>query len=366
MGSETSNSQVIPVKKSFDFVDTIRCISMIGIVFEHCARVGDPFYVSYATSMFQASVMQFFKFATIAFFLIAGFLINHKFAEYSPVQYIKNRFKNTIGPWAFWLNILVLFTLVNLFYKYFIIYHRDYPLPADFKAYLGQLYYETIFLTGYWFILNFLICICILLIFKKYIYKIWLGLIFALISLFYSVNLYHGWVITNHTVALFGFVFYLWLGAYMNKHFDKVMWFIERTSIWWIIGLTALFFLLGDIETVYLKELGSKDAYNTLRVSNILYSLSFFVLLLKMGPVRFINERMQPRKTTFGIYLIHLIIIIQVLTEVFRPFKLDTDRMSLLAVTGYSLLLFVLAYISSFIIVWLIGKTKFKWSIGMS
>lgn len=353
------------VKKNFDFVDTIRCISMIGIVFEHCTVVGDPHYAAFSTSMMQASVMQFFKFATIAFFLIAGFLINHKFTEYTPLEYIKNRFKNTIGPWAFWLNVLILLNVGSLLYKYFIIYHGDYSMPDNFLTYILGQYHYVIFITSFWFILNFLICISILLIFKRYIYNLHFGGILGLISLFYSVNLYYRWITTTHSTALFGFVFYLWLGAYVNKYYSEVSRFIERKSIWWFIGITGLFFLLCDLETVHLKDLGNEDAYNTLRITNILYSLSFFALLLKIGPISSINKYIQPRKTTFGIYLLHQILITHLLTEIFRPFRLDLATLTLAETTVYSIARFLTAYLLSLLLVAVISRTKFKWSIGV-
>ncbi|MDQ0968507.1 hypothetical protein QFZ20_003910 [Flavobacterium sp. W4I14] len=72
--SEIENSiSGVAKKKNFDFVDTIRCISMIGIVFEHCAIVGDPKTSNLYLGMLHVSVMQFFKFATIAFFFNCRF-----------------------------------------------------------------------------------------------------------------------------------------------------------------------------------------------------------------------------------------------------------------------------------------------------
>jgi len=356
----------LPLKTNFDFVDTIRCISMIGIVFEHNTHVGEVYYKEFSMAMIQASVMQFFKFATIAFFLIGGFLINHKFTEYTPLQYIKNRFKNTIGPWTLWLNIFVLLNIINLLVKKYLIYHDNHTMPPDFSSYLGNLYYETIFLSSFWFILNFLICISILLIFKKYIYHVFFGCILGLVSLFYSVNLYYGWIITNHSTALFGFVFYLWLGAFLNKHYESVSKFIRQKSLWFFILITVILFIFSDMESVILKNLGNNDAFNTLRFTNILYSISFFFLLLKIGPLPLVNKYLEPRKTTFGIYLIHQIIITYVLIEIVRPFKINVETLTLGHATLYSLVCFLIVYCLSFALVALIKVTRFKWAIGAS
>ncbi|RZK65409.1 MAG: hypothetical protein EOO92_26390, partial [Pedobacter sp.] len=155
------------IKKNFDFVDTIRCLSMMGIVFEHTEVFGAPNYASFYTSFAQASLMQFCKFVTIAFFLIAGFLINHKFVEYTAGQYLKNRFKSTIGPWAFWVNMFIVLELLGLFYFCFVLYNGERTMPVPFLEYLGERYYHVLFETSFWFIPNFLICIAILLLFKR-------------------------------------------------------------------------------------------------------------------------------------------------------------------------------------------------------
>lgn len=351
-------------KKNFDFVDTIRCFSMMGIVFEHCTTIGVPNYANFYSGMFQASVMQFFKFATIAFFLIAGFLINYKFTEYGPWEYLRNRFKNTIKPWLFWLNVLILLNVINLLVKCF--RRGSSQMPDSFFSYLAEQYHYAIFFTSFWFILNFLICIAILLIFKKYIYKLWFGLILAVVSLFYSINLYYDWIITNHSTALFGFVVYLWLGVMMNKHFDKLGPWIHKTSIWWLVGLTTVLFFLADLEAVYLKNLNIEDAYNTLRITNILYSLSFFLLLLKIGPIKAINKYLLPRETTFGIYLIHYIVIQHILTELLRPLKINVNTITLVESAAYSVLRFLIVYVLSIALVMLIRRTKLRWSIGLS
>lgn len=350
----------VPTKKNFDFVDTIRCISMIGIVFEHCSVLWNDIYTSSADQFIQASVMQVFKFATIAFFLIGGFLINHKFTEYTPLEYIKNRFKNTIGPWAFWIMVLI---VLNAIHTYFVHLKFGSPQTVNAAFFVAQLK-SIIFYTSFWFILNFLICISILLIFKKYIYKIGFGLIWGLISLFYSLNLYYGWIVTEHSTALFGFVFYLWLGVYMNRHYDKVAVFIDKISWFWLISMNVLLFVLSNIEILHLMNRGSLDAFNTLRITNILYSLSMFALLLKIGPLKGLQLFLKPRQTTFGIYLLHQILIIRLLPEIFRPGKFDIMHMGIYEATGYTIIRFLMVYSISFLLVYLILKTKFKWAIG--
>ncbi|MCD0487106.1 acyltransferase [Pedobacter sp. MC2016-14] len=365
MNPEPISVALKPEKKNFDFVDTIRCISMMGIVYEHCVVIGEDNYSNFYSTMFQASAIQFFKFATIAFFIIGGFLINHKFTEYTPGEYIKNRFKSTIGPWFFWLNAFVLVDVISFLYKKFFLYKGDYEPSKSILNYIIERYVDVMFFTSFWFILNFLICICILLLFKKYLYNLYFGITLLVISLFYSVNLYHGWIMTPHNTALFGFIFYLWLGVIMNKHYTDLKLFIQKTNFWYFIVITVVFFLLADFEIVHLKNLGNKDAFNTLRITNILYSLSFFLLLLKIGSISALNKWIAPRKTTFGVYLTHQIIITLLLVEILRPFKIHMEELTLLGGALLGILRFVITYFVAMVVVLLIARTKFKWSIGI-
>lgn len=213
MDIELRNTE-IPAKKNFDFIDTIRCISMIGIVFEHCSVFWGFSYADKFDTFIEVSIMQVLKFATIAFFLISGFLINHKFQEYTPIEYLRNRFRNTIKPWIIWVLIFVLLDLVDRLVAY--IKGSDDRIATQTLSFIGKEFVDTIFFTSYWFILNFLICIAILLLFRKYLYKIWFGIVLGAISIVYSFNLYYHWFITQHSTALFGFVFYLWQLVHIN------------------------------------------------------------------------------------------------------------------------------------------------------
>ncbi|WP_316798856.1 acyltransferase [Pedobacter frigidisoli] len=349
-------------KKNFDFVDTIRCISMIGIVFEHASVFYGVTYSGKMDTFIEVSVMQFFKFGTIAFFLIGGFLINHKFQEYTPGQYLKNRFKNTIKPWLFWIMIFVLLDFVDRYVAYS--KGGDDRIIVDFLGYAGDRLVNTLFFTSYWFILNFLICISLLLIFKKYLYSIWFGLVLGLLTLFYSFNLYYHWILTQHSTAIFGFVFYLWLGVFMNRYYDQVMLFVKRSRWTLVILLVLATFFFADWEAAYLLKADHSDPFNTLRVSNILYSLAAFFLLLKIGNIKWLQEKLEPRKTTFGIYLIHAVVIERLFPLIFMPMHLDPKLYGVWTNTCFSIVKFSIAYFVTLALVKLILKTKMRKFVG--
>jgi probable poly-beta-1,6-N-acetyl-D-glucosamine export protein len=356
------NADANSSKKNFDFVDTIRCISMMGIVWEHSSAISIDLYTDKTSLLVQSFSLQAFKFVTIAFFLIGGFLINHKFQEYSAKQYLKNRFKNTIKPWLFWMLLFVALTIIDRL----VAWHKGSDvglLSTNFPLYFYKLMNMTLFFSPYWFILNFLICIAILLVFKRYLYKTWFGIILALLSLTYSLNLHFRWFETTHSAALFGFVFYLWLGVYLNRYFEAFKQWVARLS-WGVIWTGIIITLaLSMAESFYLLDTGLKDAYNTLRITNILYSLIVFVALFKMGPIKAI-QHLHPRQTTFGIYLIHFIILERILYMVFQPLALDFSQFNIWENTGITFARFLVAYVSSFYITLLLNRTKLKWMVG--
>ncbi|WP_443945670.1 acyltransferase family protein [Pedobacter sp. AW1-32] len=354
-----------PLKKNFDFVDTIRCISMFGIVYEHSAVLWGMHYTKTSDIWLQVMAMQFWKFATIAFFLIGGFLINYKFTEYTPLQYLGRRFKNTIKPWLFWIAILIILNLIHNWVLQMKSGDDLFEGKNPVAYFVEQLRY-ILFESSFWFILNFLICISILLLFKKYLYKIWFGLILACISLIYSLNLYHEWFVTHHSAALFGFVFYLWLGVYLNRYYERIMQFTRDMKWSWILITNIVFFVFSCLEVIYLAKNGSTDQYNTLRISNIFYSLSMFLLLLKIGSIKFIDKGLKPRQTTFGIYLIHQILIIRLLPEIFKWGQWNFTTFSVIENILYSILRFLVVYLIAFMVTRLLIKTKLKWVVGGS
>jgi len=333
---------------------------MMGIVFEH-----SMVYHKYQTlpeNLLGIAFIQLFKFVTIAFFIIGGFLINHKFQEYTPGQYLKNRFANTVKPWLFWLLILISLDFLHLFYR-----HIRYQSPIPFfNTFLSHDLHQTILYTSFWFIPNFLICISVLLIFKRFLYKLWFGILLGIVSSIYSVNIYWHWFIPDHTTALFGFVCYLWLGVYMNKHYDKVVLLMKQISYAKLIIINIILFGLATAESMYIFQKGDLDYANTLRITNIFFSLGMFALLLKIGKINWISNNLAPRKTTFGIYLTHWMILTYLIPPVILIlYHINLNDLTVFQSVGLTLVRFTIIYIASFLLVQIIALTKYKWLIGI-
>ncbi len=352
-----------PAKRNYDFVNTIRCIAMIFIVMEHSTYFEPDIYLPHSglrAFCFCLSI-QFSKFGTVCFFLLAGFLIGDKFTDYTPLQYLKRRLNTTIRPWLFWSLCFIVLTNLDLITNKLLL-HPDPQGVNVWQTLLGNIT-TTYLYTNYWFIPNFLFCITLLLVFKRHLYSYTFGAILFLFTVFYSINIYLSWIKPSHTTAILGFVFFLWLGAQLHKNWQKVEAWIDKTSIFMWLTFTILTLYLSLAEMDLLKNLHVHDPYNTLRFSNIIYSISFFFLLLKIKNFNFI-QYLKPRETTYGIYLIHYIMPAMLLPQIFGPMHINVYQLTIAEVFLYQLLKFLIVYSSTFLVVWGINKTSFKWLVG--
>jgi hypothetical protein len=345
-----------PAKKNYDFIDAIRGIAMMSIVAEHTIgsytfEPGSAKYWSYIC------FVQFAKFGTVAFFLLAGFLISEKFTDYTPAQYLKRRISTTFGPWLFWSLVFVLATVINIRIKARIYHNDDFNL-ANIMDHIKDVYLYT----NYWFIINFLVSITLLLVFKRYLYSLYFGAVLLLFTIFYSVNIHYEWIEPSHTTAILGFVFFLWLGAQMRKHWHVIEQWITKLSYVTILFFLLITFGLGVME---ISELTGKslDPINTLRMSSILYSLVFFVLLLKINSFKFINN-LKPRQTTYGIYLIHYIILSFLIPELFGHFNINFDNLSIAQFFLYKIVTFTIVYFLTLGLVLLLSRSRAKILVG--
>lgn len=346
----------VPGKKNYDFIDAIRCIAMISIVAEH--SIGSYYFTVGTTNYWgYISLIQLVKFGTVAFFLLAGFLISEKFTDYTPAQYLERRVSTTFGPWVFWSLVYVAAMIINMAVKERIYHRGEFTLANIING------IETVYLyTSYWFIINFMISITILLVFKKYLYSLYLGVPLMIFTIFYAVNIHYEWIQPGHTVAILGFVFFLWLGAQMRRHWQQVATWVNKLSYALIIFVLLLTFALSVFEICHLTG-SSKDPLNTLRISNLLYSLVFFVLLLRIKTFGF-TSHLKPRQTTYGIYLIHYIIVIFVAPEIFIHFDLDANSMSVPEFILFKMATFLLVYAITFGVVSLLNRSRAKVLVG--
>jgi hypothetical protein len=347
-----------PAKKNYDFIDTIRAIAMMSIVAEHSVAIGvAPFRFGSDKYWMYATLVQLTKFGTVSFFLLAGFLVSEKFTDYSPAQYLKRRISTTFGPWLFWTFIYMTCMIITLRIKERI-YHDDELNLASILEQAKILYLHT----NYWFIINFLVSISILLIFRRYLYSLYLGGSLLVFTMFYMINIHYEWVDPRHSTAILGFVFFLWLGAQFRKHWGVIEKWVASISYFILSVLLILTFAASLYEAGTLNAT-SIDPFNTLRISNILFSLVFFVILLKIRTFKFIDY-LKPRQTTYGIYLIHYILLVFLLPEILMHFNLNMYGFTVLQFLLFRMLIFVFIYSLTLGIVLLISNSRLKKLIG--
>lgn len=351
-------------KVNYDFIDSLRFIAIITIVIEH-SYLWPPsvYFQTQSEQIIQTITMEFFKFGTITFYILAGFLIGDKIHTTTSLAYLKRRFDGTFKPWLFWIIVF----LILIYTDFAVIYFKGGDAPAfqnPLTFFWGRIKY-IIVETSFWFILNFLGSISILLIFRKYLYKYWLGAFLFACSVFYSINLYFEWIPTRHTTAILGFVFYLWLGVIMHKYFDQFNIWIKKLKVWPLIIFVALTFIFSCWESIYIMNSGSDvDPYNTLKITNIIYSLTAFLLLYKVGNIKWINK-LNPRSSTYGVHLIHYIIIAQILPLIFRPLHITPDGKSSFELVLIQYGRFLFTYVVSYFLVFIINKIeRIKWIVG--
>jgi len=279
-------------EESFLFVDNIRFVSMACIVAMHTMLLPlDP-----ARITGDIVLMQMMKFSTICFFLIGGFLLGTKIERERPLRYFLHRLDSTFLPWLLWFCAYAFLEAASR------MAHKG-PSPQALVSTIASAFLYS----SYWFIPNFMLSLGILLLFRKYILRLWFGAIWAAVSVFYGVNLYLRWLPTDSTTAVFGYVFYLWLGCFISRKREKAQKALDSINGAWFVLALALGLAASLFEAGMLQH-RTRDFLNTLRVSNQVFSLVAFASLLR------IKRRLSPawmdvRKHTFGIYLTHAFIL---------------------------------------------------------
>jgi len=295
------------VKTNFENIDTIRFICIGVIVWGHCSsEMRNLHFTNISAVLLQSFVIQIGKLGTVIFFLISGFLMQPRIQTYTPLEFLKSRLKPTILPW---LYFVVLLDLLHLYeqglLKNFII---EGKLDEGLIFFL-ETFKNIISYLAYWFIVVFLLSSLILILLRKHINNNWMGITLGLITLFYCVNLYFGWISVHHTKAFLGYALFMWAGMQIRRHYDKFSLFINKVAWWKLIAAFLFSFLLASYEGILLTEMQCVDPYASIRASNILNSAILFLCLFKIGPVAAINA-LNPRKTVYGIYLLHTVLLL--------------------------------------------------------
>jgi hypothetical protein len=283
------------------FANNVRFLSMFAIIAVHTlGAYPGVFRLTTAPAPLQC-LAQPFKFGTIAFFLVAGFLFGERIDRCSPLQYYARRLQNVFLPWSVWyLAFCALRVSAD------VVHGRIWIHSPRAFAQVGADLSQALLGTSYWFVPNLLIALAVLLVFRRFLNDVRMGLAFFAVSLFYAINIYGHWFPVQHSRAVFGFVFYLWLGAWGAWHFAALEKWLSCIPAGVLIGAMLLTNLLAFAEARMLFALHSADPMNSLRITNQLYSVVVVLAIVRVRRAvwpRFVDVRAH----TFGLYLTHTV-----------------------------------------------------------
>ena len=291
-------------KSDYLFVSNVRFLAMFSIIWIHTAYFLGSAPSKSPAAYFQELTAQAMKFGTIGFFLISGFLLGEGVTRTGRLKYFYRRVKAVFVPWLWWGGIWFVIAVFNHLQGS----GAKSSMESSFQS-ITQEYFKFVFTKSiYWFVPNFFICLAIVLSLYGRVPDLVQGTIFLALSLFYGANTYLGIISSRHTGALFGFVFFLWLGSYAYRHCEALNRWLHRTSWTRLIAYTTVAAALALVEFHLLSNGSSADPNNSLRISNQAFSVLMTLLIAKARRT-LLPSWIEVRTETFGLFLIHPILL---------------------------------------------------------
>ena len=335
---------------NYPFVDWIRMISMVGIIWAHTPSFDhDQSFSDLDNLPLYFFFMAFFKFGVICFFMISGFLLARKINQVPPTQYFKNRVKVTLYPYLFAFALIV-----GLF-----IFKTQILNQASGYT-LGSYVSFMFFTSALWFLPNYWVSLLAILSFKKYLNSAYLGLMFFTLTAIFTYFYVYTEYARPHAHALFGFVFYLWLGYYIGR--KRLHLYMENWSLALLVIAFIGCYILTSYESILLYSNSLAEPLSILRVSNQLYSVCAFILMVRVFRKPLVSKLFNPRKETFGIYLYHMfpLAVLAFGIKILDKFHIDTFSNYTPLFIGWFLIKFVFVYVATLLIV----KVLLRYNIG--
>jgi hypothetical protein len=324
-----------------------------------------PFTGRDASSIFVRVLQQSGKFGSIGFFLVSGFLMGEGLARSAPLDYMGRRLRRIFLPWVPWF----VFCSIMQMTSELLTGQAHLSSSHANMVFVIRGFYWGMFATAYWFVPNLMLALAILLVFRRHLNDIRVGLVLLLISLSYGAILYVPWIpYKSHTQALVGFVFYLWLGAYCSPRRDAIDAWVARTSMMTFVLLTLFTGLLALGESQLI--VGRDACMSTLRISNQIYSVAVVLMIFKMSRAIY-PRRVNVRETTYGVHLSHSVVLLLILDSIRAVlWKFPVISKSLTsweAAVGLVLGTFGAAYLLSLAFTsWMSKKPRLGWLVGAS
>jgi peptidoglycan/LPS O-acetylase OafA/YrhL len=360
-----SSLKLAPSGASFLFADNIRFLSIAAVVCIHCIQISCALAGLSSNSLLERCFLQPFKFATICFFLISGFLMGDGLRKRTPREYLKRRLHRVFVPWLFWVSLYCSMIFVQISGQ------NQFHSNSLWNniSFAFSVLYSCVFLTSYWFVPNLMIAIFLLLHWRHHLFDPRLGCILMGSSLGYGLNMHAHWFLNeDHAQAMFGFIFYLWLGAWAERHFTALQAVMARIPATVLFSLAGILGLAALIESSVLSAVGDPFAMSSLRISNQAFSIVAALALFKLRkPVW--PRALNVRATTFGIYLTHTIVLMLLTSAAMQMFLrgivVPGAGLKSLTAAGLSLLSFLLVYGGALTLTeWMLRHPRLRWTIG--
>jgi surface polysaccharide O-acyltransferase-like enzyme len=367
--SKYLEAKAVAKPKYYAFIDNARFLSILAIVLIH-TQVIYTYEVSSWSWLVQMVYTQLPKFGTVCFFILSGFLLNDRFATVEMKPYFKKRFEQTMKPYCVWLSVFLLLQAIRPWIGNLRQTVKIDTL-ADYTSYLLHMGLSAIFASNYWFVLNLFICLIILFAFRRFSNASWFVGLLVGCTLFYTLNVYASWISPFHMTALFGFVFYVWLGMQMNRHQEKLLRTLSAIPFWGILSVLVSLLGLSIWESYRLTVLGDGiyNSMNTLRFFNQAYSVGVFLLIMKSNGACY-PRFLKPRDESYGIHLVHTILLLFLNGLIIRLFGLpqtyfDPNHLvSIISNICISIARFLVVYVLSVIFVKVLLASRFRWTLG--
>jgi fucose 4-O-acetylase-like acetyltransferase len=330
--THNTNLVVNHAKPTYDFIDLIRFISMLGIVLLHSTVL--PQNLDLYTFAKQTdypfifiSFLLVLRFSVICFFLISGFLLINNINNKEGSTYFKNRVAKLMKPYLF---AFIVFSILRALSN-----HNSSSILLALK--------QNFLFTAFWFVpvsLLAMLIILILLRFNNYekTGKVLFILLLPVIVQFVYIHPLAG---TSPVFALI-YVFYFWLGGYIK--IKRLIPRIQKMKLWYISIIWVVSFILLLGETMFFYERNCTSILYNLRITNQIYGVTSFLFLIKLSPYFNKFSLFNPRTETFGIYLYHTVIL-GITSFIFsRIHYFDFNTTATASAIGYTLFKFVIVY----------------------
>ena len=352
---------MISGKTNYSEIDTIRFITISIIVWSHSLL--PPWHDQSTDELFEEIIKSFVKqlgaISTIIFFIVSGILMRSKLQECSLKSYFNERIPVVYGPWLFIVCFNVLLIMFHQLSQQDLLATRSVStiVKSIYAIVIGLIVYGP-----YWFVLTYLVGMVVLIYFKQYSCNNYFGLVLFAITLFYALNFHFEWIDTLHSKAILAYTFFIWLGFQFHSHWKEILAKVKKITWPIMFIMTLVFFSIACYEGYILSLNDVRDPFASNRITNIIFSLIFFMLLLKIGPIRIINN-LRPRKIVYGIYLINSIVLLE-LTVIFKKYIDYLYLVDIWVLIALQLVFFAVTLILTYLIVYFVINSSLRWIIG--